>query len=451
MTRSALRIAGTITQAAMSLVLVAWSPAVRGDTLEVTIHPTTSTPAVLFPIIRTLLREERKMVLVAGPRQVGKTTLAKHYLGEAGCDKACFNWDIDSHRKAILRSPEDFWRGPLAGLVKPCMALDEIHKYPRWKRFLKGLHDAVSPEVEILVTGSGRLDIYQRGGDSLLGRYNLFRLHPFTVGEFVRPDRTSLRPPEEMEASLREGAGEAPGQEEALREIERFTGFPEPLFAGSDARLRRWRRSRNQLVLREDLRDLTRIREIGLIESLVELLPERVGSPLSLNSLREDLGVAFGTVQAWIRTLERLYYVFEIRPFAGKLARALRREGKVYLFDISAIEDPGARFENLVALHLLKARDAWNDLGLGDFGLHYVRDREKREVDFLMTRDRRPYLLLEAKLASQDASPSLLYFQERLRPRWAIQLVRRAPEGPSRMRGRGVLSLAAAGFLSLLP
>jgi len=405
----------------------------------------------LHPPIRRLLQEERKILMISGPRQVGKTTLAKHVLEEAGCSKGYFNWDIESHRKAILRDPEGFWRAAMHTSASPCIALDEIHKYPLWKRFLKGLYDAVSAEVQIMVTGSGRLDVYQRGGDSLLGRYNLFRLHPFTVGELVRSDRSSLRTPEEIEELLEEDQSAVPQQEEALKQVEKFTGFPEPLFAANDARLRRWRRSRNKLVLREDLRDLTRIREIGLIESLVELLPERVGSLLSLNSLREDLGVAFGTVQSWLRALERLYYVFEVRPFAGKLARTLRREGKVYLFDFSGIEDPGARFENLVALHLLKARDAWNDLGYGDFGLYYVRDKEKREVDFLITRDRRPYFLIETKLSSEDLSPSLTYFHERLKPRWSLQLVRNpAPVSGRKLPGK-VLCRSAAAFLSLLP
>jgi predicted AAA+ superfamily ATPase len=158
-----------------------------------------------------------------------------------------------------------------------------------------------------------------------------------------------------------------PGADEALRQIEQFTGFPEPLFAGRAARLRRWRRSRRDLVLRDDLRDLTRIREIGLVDHLVELLPERVGSPLSVNALREDLGVAYDTTKARLATLARLYYAFELRPFAGKLARTLRREAKVYLFDFTEIDDPGARFENLVARHLTKLVDAWNDRGQGDF------------------------------------------------------------------------------------
>lgn len=397
----------------------------------------------LAPELLRLLAEERKMAFVAGPRQVGKTTLVRHLLERAGQAENYFNWDVESSRKAILRRPEAFWTPPRAGRAR--IALDEIHKYPRWKRFLKGLYDAAGRETEILVTGSGRLDVYQRGGDSLLGRYGLYRLHPFTLGEMLEADRARLRAPEEF---WKESRNPPPAEaENSLAELERLTGFPEPLFSGSEARLRRWRRARHHLVIREDLRDLTRIRDIGLVEALAALLPERVGSPLSLNALSEDLGVAFGSVRTWVEALGRLYYLFEVRPYAGRLARTLRREAKVYLFDFSEIEEPGARFENLVALHLLKLRDAWNDWGLGDYELHYVRDKEKRETDFLLTESRRPYLLLETKLSDGPLSPSLLYFKERLKPAYCVQLSRQEPRAPAQS---GVLRLGAARFLSLI-
>ncbi len=386
------------------------------------------------------------MAFVAGPRQVGKTTLLRRLLDRAGQAGNYFNWDIESNRKAVLRHPEGFWTQPKAARSR--IALDEIHKYPRWKRFLKGLYDAAGAQTDILVTGSGRLDVYQRGGDSLLGRYGLYRLHPFTLGEILAPDRICVRPPKELWSQVAHGVTPA-GAERALSQLEHLTGFPEPLFSGSEARLRRWRRGRHHLVIREDLRDLTRIRDIGLVEALAALLPERVGSPLSLNALSEDLGVAFGSVRAWVEALSRLYYLFEIRPFSGRLARTLRREAKVYLFDFSEIQDPGARFENLVALHLLKLRDAWNDWGLGDYELHYVRDKEKRETDFLLTESRRPYLLLETKLSAKSVSPSLLYFRERLQPAHAVQLSREEPEQRAGDE-RGVLRMGAARFLSLL-
>jgi hypothetical protein len=383
--------------------------------------------------VEETLSTERKMAFVCGPRQVGKTTVARGLLAKA--DRGYFNWDVDGHRRAILRDPDGFWAtGSNLGEKRTRIVLDEIHKYPRWKRFLKGLFDAHRDSLEVLVTGSGRLDVYQKGGDSLLGRYDLFHLHPFTLGELLAQGNQTVLSPSELGQRI-EAPGVVPGAAEGLDLIERFTGFPEPLFAAQEQRMQRWRRSRRQLVLREDLRDLSRIRDIGLVDQLVALLPERIGSPLSVNALREDLQVAFDTVKGWLATLERLYFLFELRPFSGRLARTLRREGKVYLFDHTEIEDPGARFENVVALHLLKLVDFWNDVGHGDFALWYVRDKEKREVDFLVTDRRKPFLLVEAKLSDSQPSPALRYFAERLSPRWAIQVVRRGDPrlGPVRV------------------
>lgn len=385
---------------------------------------------------------ERKMAFIAGPRQVGKTTFARRLLADPKADY--FTWDADADRRRILRANGRFWTSA-PGVGRTRIVLDEIHKYPRWKRLLKGLFDRYRDEVDLIVTGSGRLDVYQKGGDSLLGRYLLNRLHPFTLGELLADGRQQVPTPAEIDEYLTQPEAAA-GGEEALGRIERFTGFPEPLFAGRVDRLRRWRRTRRQLVIREDLRDLTRIRELGLIDQLVELLPDRVGSPLSVNALREDLGVAFETARLWIETLARLYFLFELRPFAGRLARTLRREAKVYLFDPGSVEDEGARFENLVALHLLKLVDAWNDRGHGDFALWYVRDRERREVDFLVTDARRPYLLVEAKLSGDAVTPALRYFKERLKPKHTVQVVRR---GEPRRADSGVI-LPAAWFLARL-
>jgi len=391
------------------------------------------------------------MAFVAGPRQVGKTTLAKHLLSLVASESFYFNWDIESHRRAIIRNPEDFWQVP--GMVpskgKQRISLDEIHKYPRWKRFLKGFFDAGGKDLEIIVTGSGRLDIYQRGGDSLFGRYHLYRLHPFTLGEFIRENRQTVCPPREFWEKVK-GVKTPDGAKEGLKDLETLTGFPEPLFSGSEARLRRWRRSHQTLVVREDLRDLTRIREIGLIETLVALLPERIGSPLSVNALREDLGINFMTVQGWLEALERLYYLFKIRPYAGRLARTLRREEKTYLFDFTAIENAGSRFENLIALHLQKLCDAWTDWGYGDFALHYVRDREKREVDFLITENQKPYALVEAKLTEEGIDPNLKYFHERLKPAFSVQAVRSPQKNKGLFTSGGIFSVPADHFLSFI-
>lgn len=400
--------------------------------------------------IERLLVEERKMCLIAGPRQVGKTTLAKHLLEKSKQPATYFNWDIATDRKLILTYPENFWmRKETSGKPPIRLALDEIHKFPRWKQFLKGLYDAQRDNLQILVTGSGKLDVYQRGGDSLFGRYHLYHLHPFTVGELLSADRSCSVTPDSFVEQILDSENTT-GCTEALEALERFTGFPEPLFAASEARLRRWSRSHEQIIIREELRDLTRIRELGLIEALVSLLPERIGSPLSINALREDLNVRFETVQNWLAALERLFFLFSIRPYAGKLARTLRREEKVYLFDFTAIRNEGARFENLVALHLLKLCHLWTELGHGDFQLCYVRDREKREVDFLITERRKPFALIEAKLTASDIDPSLRYFTERLKPKYSIQIVRTPERFTSAFMSHGILLTPASQALAVM-
>jgi predicted AAA+ superfamily ATPase len=402
----------------------------------------------LAPVLDQSLRTEARMVFVAGPRQVGKTTLARYLLSQAGCEPLYFNWDIEADRRLLIRDPSEFFAGRVPSTLRPAqrprIVLDEIHKYPRWKRFLKGLFDAQRDRLAILVTGSGRLDLYQRGGDSLFGRYDLYRLAPFTVGEVLATGKQTVLAPDEWVGKL--GSYLPPsGAQEALEHIERFTGFPEPLFAARDQRLRKWRRAHRQLTIREDLRDLTRIRDLGLVESLVALLPERVGSPLSLNALAGDLGVAFNTVRLWMDALSRLYLLFELRPYAGRMARALRREAKVYLFDPTEIPDAGARFENITALHLRKLCDLWTDVGHGDFDLAYVRDKEKREVDFLLLESRKPWLLIEAKLSDPQPASALRSFAARLNPKMgAVQIVRDLPRAPGPREGIRVVPAAHA-------
>jgi predicted AAA+ superfamily ATPase len=405
----------------------------------------------LTPEVLRFLREEQKMAFVAGPRQVGKTTFAKRLLRESQTETLYFNWDIAEDRKLLVKHPGNFWqhREGIAAHPRPRIVLDEIHKFPRWKRFLKGLYDEHGRTTEMIVTGSGRLDVYQRGGDSLFGRYHLYHLHPFTLGELLAGDRNSTIPPNEFWTRL---LSEEPTREaeSLLKGLETLTGFPEPLFSGSEARLRRWRQAHRTVVLREDLRDLTRIRDIGIIETLALLLPERVGSPLSVNALREDLDVNFATVKGYLETLTRLFYLFTVKPYAARLARTLRIAEKVYLFDPTEIQHEGARFENVIALHLRKLVDTWGELGFGDFDLHYIRDREKREVDFLVTEAKKPYALIEAKLSSREIDPNLRYFSERLKPRYTVQVVRNTLDVPSVKNISGVLLVPAHALCGLI-
>lgn len=398
----------------------------------------------LGPPLVDLMQNEGKMAFITGPRQVGKTTLALDLLDFKKSGRDYFNWDVSSTQKAIIKNPEGFWQAetPLPKRI----ALDEIHKYPRWKRFLKGFYDHNKNDVQTIVTGSGRLDIYQRGGDSLFGRYHLFHLLPFTLGELTHGRINS--PQDFLKLALDEPRGTP---SDMLKTLWEFNGFPEPLFGASKTRLNRWQAQHRNLILRNDIRDLTLIREIGLIEMLAQLLPSRVGSPLSVNSLKEDLGVNHATVQNWLRVLDRLYYLFFLRPFTGRLARSLKMEQKVYFYDWAELQDPGARFENFVALHFFKACCLWTDMGFGDFSLHYVRDKEKREVDFVVCEKGRPWFLIEAKLSAKDISAPLYYFHERLKPKASFQVVMECDSQVLIKKSKDVYLCHASRLLNVLP
>lgn len=336
----------------------------------------------LAPAIALVLPS--RMVFLGGPRQVGKTTLALSLVGR-GADAthpAYLNWDDPRSAARIRRVelPPD----------EPLIVLDEIHKYARWRNLVKGIWDTEKSRRRILVTGSARLDYYRKGGDSLANRYRHFRLHPFSLREVgPRPAKSDL------EALLR------------------FGGFPEPLFRQDEREHRIWRRDRIARVVREDLRDLEHVREVSLVERLVDLLPARIGSPLSIKSLREDLEVDHKTVERWITILENLYLCFRIAPFCSPRIRAVKKSQKLYLWDWSMTPEGGPRFENLVASQLLKYCHWIEDTEGHAMELRYMRDTDRREIDFVVLRDRKPVFAVECKSGERAASPAIAYFAER--------------------------------------
>jgi hypothetical protein len=376
---------------------------------------------------------ESKMVFIAGPRQVGKTTLARRVL-RTWSSGLYLAWDNREDR-ATLRAAQ--WPPGRALIV-----LDELHKWRGWKRWLKGEFDKHRERLRFLVTGSARLDVYRRGADSLQGRYHHYRLHPFSVAEATgRLDASLPEPGSELDLDA------LPGASEALAALVRFGGFPEPFLAGSDRTLRRWQKERLERFFREDVRDLETVRDLGSVQLLADMLPERVGSLLSLNALREDLDVSHRAVAHWVDVLERLYHVFRVPPFVTPQVRALRRMPKAYLWDASLVAAPGPRFENLVALHLLKLCHFLEDREGRPVALSYLRDRTGREVDFLVTHKGRPWFAVEVKLAATRVDPAIVYFRDRLAIPWAYQVTL---EGERDFVEDGVRVLPAATFLAAL-
>ena len=344
-----------------------------------------TSPSRLSRYLETEIRSDlrRKMVFLGGPRQVGKTTLALQLLGAQGRRHAGYrNWDDPRARTGLLQG-----RLP-AG--QELVVLDEIHKFPRWRNLVKGFYDTEGDRVSILVTGSARLDHYRKGGDSLQGRYHHYRLHPLSLAEL--------------------GPHEEAGNLDALLQ---FGGFPEPLLAANARTLRRWRRDRLSRVVYEDLRDLEYVRDVALVELLVEALPDRVGSPLSIRNLSEYLQVAHQTVARWLAILENLYVCFRIAPFGAPRIRAVKKETKLYLWDWSAIAEKGPRFENLVACQLLKHCHHQEDTQGYRMELRFLRDTDRREVDFVVLRDGQPLFGVECKSGEKSPSPAIAYFRAR--------------------------------------
>jgi hypothetical protein len=356
--------------------------------------------------------QNRQMIFLTGPRQVGKTTVAK-MLTTPG---AYFNWDNINNRRRIIDGPETIARD--AGLdtlseTLPVVTFDEIHTYRRWKTFLKGFFDSWEDMCRIIVTGSSRLDIYKRGGDSLMGRYFLYRMHPLSIAELCNASvpETLIRQPSRL-------------PEDVLEQFFRFGGFPEPFLTANTRFYNRWRRMRDELLLREDIRDLTRVQEIGQIQVLTELLREHAGQLINFSSLAEAVNCSVDSVRRWIVLLESLHFCFIVRPWHTTIRKSIRKHPKIYLWDWSGCISEGGRSENLVAAHLLKAVHFWTDSGFGEFSLHFIRDKMKREVDFLIVKDKKPWILIEVKKSAQSGiAKNIYFFHQQLKTSHAFQLV----------------------------
>jgi len=351
-----------------------------------------------------------KMVFVGGPRQVGKTTLARELVAKQFGQSSYYNWDSKNDRRKIMQS---VWPGSADLII-----LDEIHKYKKWKSFVKGEYDTLKEKYRFLITGSARLDIYRKGGDSMLGRYHYYRLHPFSLAEAA--GKASM--PEVM----KEVYIPAKGEKEIFYTLDKFGGFPEPFIKQNTRTLRRLHNEKTERLFREDIRDIEPVRDIVSMQLLGDMLPERTGSLLSINSLREDLGVSHRAVSSWLNILESFYYCFRLYPYVGKNFRSLKKEAKLYLWDWSEINDEAVRFENCVASHLLKLTHFLQDYEGHKAKLYFLRSAEKKEVDFLLTIDEKPWFAIEAKMNETNVSPSLYYFKEKLQIPFCYQVVKKA-------------------------
>lgn len=365
-------------------------------------------------VLEEHLTENRQMLFLIGPRQVGKTTTSLD-VSKPFQNSFYFNWDIQNDRLKIIEGPDSIAQAIKLNTLtksKPVVIFDELHKYSKWKIFLKGFFDKYSKYVHIIVTGSARLDIYKAGGDSLMGRYFSYRLHPLSVAEIVDPSikKQEISKPKKI-------------SDHKFFDLFMFGGFPEPFLKKNKQFYNRWKRLRAQQLFDEDIRDGTKIQEVSQIHLLAEILKMQIGQQTSYTEFAKKTNVSVDTIRRWLETLKSFYYCFSLQPWSKNVVRSLLKEPKFYLWDWSLVPDLGARVENFIASHLLKAVHFWTDQGLGEYGLYYLRDKEKREVDFLIVKDNKPWILVEAKNSNNGApSKSLYYYQEMLAAEFAFQV-----------------------------
>lgn len=370
---------------------------------------------IYLSIIKEHFQRHQQMIFLIGPRQAGKTTvslMAKEFSSQF----SYLNWDNLDHRKIILEGVNSV--ASFAGLDKltsevPIVVFDEIHKYGKWKTFLKGFFDTYKEKVKIIVTGSSRLDVYKRGGDSLMGRYFSYRLHQLSIAELKRVDLSGKEINEPFQSKSHD-----------FEKLLKNGGFPEPFIKDDPRFLNRWKTLRQEQLIREDIRDLSRIQELGQMELLAEILKHHTGQLTNYSKLSNKINVSSDTIRRWIKTLQSFFYCFTVQPWSKNIPRALIKEPKTYLWDWTGVDEEGSRVENLLASHLLKAVHCWTDCGLGQYGLWFIRDKEKREVDFLVSRDKKPWFLVEVKLSSKGGiSKNLTFFQDKIKAKHAFQVV----------------------------
>lgn len=368
---------------------------------------------------------KKKIVFVTGPRQVGKTFLAKQIM-EGFARPQYLNYDNINDLRIIN---DTSW-----ALNTDLIVFDEVHKMKNWKRYIKGVYDTKPKNQSILVTGSARLDTFRQTGDSLAGRYLHLRLNP---------------------VSIKELSPIVPKTYDALELLNTFGGFPEPLLNAvsiekekAEIESARWKNQYYSDIIREDILEFSRIGEIKTMKTLLQLLRTKVGSPLSLNSIANDLQVSPNTIKKYIQILESLYIIFLVTPFHKNIARSILKEPKVYFYDTSFVEgDKGLKLENVCAVSLLKHVQFLFDTKGENIKLNYLRTKDNREVDFAIARDGELTHLIEVKLSDNKVSPSLKYFAERFKAVEAIQLVHNLKQNESR---DGINVLRASDWLGEL-
>lgn len=353
----------------------------------------------------------RQMRFISGPRQSGKTTMAKKKLDQAGNPDLYFNWDQKKVRD-LYRNEGDFIAGA-PGKKWKWACFDEMHKMPKWKNILKGFFDENEDDTVFIVTGSARLDVFRKSGDSLAGRYFSFKINPLMIAELDGAPAADIMP-EKKGADFVEKAMSKKSVSKGFRDIMKLGPFPEPLIKGDALFAARWHDNYMERIIKEDMRDLTQVQELEKVVDLVHMLPSRIGAPLSINSLREDLEMNHGTVKKYIGHLASMYALFLIPPYTGNITRPVKKEKKAYFYDYALAASDGSKFENFVAVELTARVDLWNNTTTDRFALFFVRNTQGKETDFMITRNNAPYVLFEAKLGVEGIEAHHKYNSDKM-------------------------------------
>ncbi|OGQ08870.1 MAG: hypothetical protein A3G32_09780 [Deltaproteobacteria bacterium RIFCSPLOWO2_12_FULL_40_28] len=344
---------------------------------------------------------QKRMLFLSGPRQVGKTTLVTSTLCPS--KESYFNWDNRKIRLDYQKDPEFFTNSQ-----SKWICFDEIHKRPRWKDILKGIYDSQKDRYHFVITGSAKLETFKKSGDSLVGRYFHTHLFPLNLPDF---HKTNFHLPKDP-SQLIQAASDL-HDATAMPELLALGGFPEPFFSGSESFWRRWSILHHDLILTEDLRDLSRITEIDKVETLLEILHPCAGQLISYRNLATDLETTHGSIRRWLEMLEKLQLVFSVPPYSKKIRRAYKQDKKWYFMDWGA--STNNLFENYIAASLLRATTLYTDRFGEKMTLHFVRTHDGAEVDFLICKNGQPWLLVEAKEGAPDISRAVYRFVDELK------------------------------------
>lgn len=384
------------------------------------------------------------MRFITGPRQSGKTTLAKFKLEKEQTQKLYYLWDLRSVRDRYKNNELFFTGDPLPRNKKAWICFDEIHKMPKWKNMLKGMYDTCFEDYFFIIIGSAKFNVLKKAGDSLAGRYFTFHLFPLCLMELT--SSKSICIPKDAEDFIKKRIDEGRNSAEGLSHLLEYSGFPEPFSMQSGKFHNKWAADYLDTVIKEDIGALTRIIDKEYLYDLYKILPEMTGSPVSVSSLASHIESTPPTVKNYLKKLEDFYLTFMIYPYSNNIKRSLLKASKCYLYDWTRIKDPGRRFENYIAVELKTRISLWADVSGEEYNLFYIRNKQKQGTDFLITRNKNPWLLIEAKSSDSRVEKHHLINREML---GCIPLVQLCREENICMRsGDRVYRISASRFLS---